>query len=294
MLNQYDTTDKIQMVTGSAGSVDYHVSYIDNNAGTITGNNSYGNVTTAATTDISPAPAASVLRNAKTINIRNKHASNSNLITINFVDGTLTIELFKVTLAAGESLTYTEGIGWNYYAADGSFKTASSRLLFKCLTADDTGGQNVATAQPWFPTAGGVTLLAATTYFFEGLLHLTRAAGAVSHTTGLLFGGTATLTSIDYLASARSGDVNTAPGANSVDQVISVATNTQIKAASTSTTEDILVKVLGVVRINAGGTFIPQFIYSAAPGGAPTIKRNSFFMLWPIGDNNIASVGTWA
>ena len=40
-----------------------------------------------------------------------------------------------------------------------------------------------------------MTVAAATTYFFEGLLYMTRAAGITSHTTSMLFGGTAT---VDY------------------------------------------------------------------------------------------------
>lgn len=57
--------------------------------------------------------------------------------------------------------------------------------LFKALSATDTG-TNVNTAQPWFPTAGGVTVEANTTYFFRGYLRTTRSAGTTSHTTGLL------------------------------------------------------------------------------------------------------------
>jgi hypothetical protein len=140
-----------------------------------------------------------------------------------------------------------------------------------------------------------VTVAAATSYFFDGLLRHTRAAGAGSHTTNLLFGGTATLTNIDYIARTRTGDVNTAPGTGDVIEHIQVATGVQVKAASTATTEDFLAEVNGIVRINAGGTFIPQFQYvTTAPGGAPTIKRGTFFRMWPIGDNNVVSQGTWA
>lgn len=50
----------------------------------------------------------------------------------------------------------------------------------------------------------------------------------------------------------------------------------------------------GVMRVSSAGTLIPQFQYSAAPGAAPTIKANSFFRLWPIGNNGVASVGAWS
>jgi hypothetical protein len=50
----------------------------------------------------------------------------------------------------------------------------------------------------------------------------------------------------------------------------------------------------GIVRINAAGTFIPQFQYSAAPGGAPTIQQNTFFMLRKLGSGSATTQGTWA
>lgn len=161
--------------------------------------------------------------------------------------------------------------------------------FWKALTADDTGGQNVNTAQPWFPTTGTITLPGSTTWLFEGILRTSRAAGANSHTTGLLFGGTATLTSIDYFGEAMTGDANALVAIQGF--WATAATSLVLKAASTSTTEQSLFKVKGVVRINAGGTFIPQFIYTVAPGGAPTILRGTFFRMKRVGINTLGSVG---
>lgn len=164
-------------------------------------------------------------------------------------------------------------------------------LLFKALNADGTGS-NVNTAQNWFPTAGSVAVAAATSYFFEGLLYMTRSAGTTSHTLSLLFGGSATLTSIMYEARAITGDT----GANSADNatIVNSASAQVVKAASTSATEVVAVYVKGIVRINGAGTFAPQFQYSAAPGGAPTIKSGSFFSMFPIGDNTVQARGTWS
>lgn len=164
--------------------------------------------------------------------------------------------------------------------------------LFKLLSADDTGGQNVNTAQPWFPTAGGVTLEASTLYEIEGHLILSRAAGTTSHTTSLLFGGTATITSLHYRANSRTGDANSLAADHSVfaDSAAAVIA----KAASTSSTEQASFDVHGMLRTNAAGTFIPQFQYSAAPGGAPTVKAGSFFKLKKIGPSGTVTRGTWA
>ena len=169
---------------------------------------------------------------------------------------------------------------------------ASAKSLFKAIPADDTGGQNVNTAQPWFPTAGAVSLPANTSYLFEGTLVLSRAAGSTSHTTGVLFGGTATLTPIEYIGECKTGDANDLQTISGFFS--SVATLFTLKAASTSTTEQIVLKVRGVVRINAAGTLIPQFQYSAAPGGAPTVKRGTYFRLTPMGLDTVTSSGPWA
>ena len=169
--------------------------------------------------------------------------------------------------------------------------SGGSTVLFKNLSASATGG-NVNTAQPWFPTAGAVTVTADRTYRFRGLLHMSRSAGTTSHTTGLSFGGTATLTSIRYLARVKVGDVATNAALNAT--LIAVATNTAVKAASVSASENIIVEVEGTVRVNAGGTFIPRFQFSAVPGGAPTIQPNTFFELTDIGSGSVVTAGTWA
>lgn len=163
--------------------------------------------------------------------------------------------------------------------------------LFKVLASNDTGADSNA-AQPWFPTNGGVTLKANQTYFFEGYLRLSRAAGTTSHTTSLLFGGTATLTSISWMSMQNTGD---AAGVGGISRSnAEVATATSIKAASTSGTEQIMCFVKGVVRTNAAGTLIPQFQYSAAPGGAPTVLAGTFFRLKPVGIGSLVESGSWS
>lgn len=163
-------------------------------------------------------------------------------------------------------------------------------LLFRLLTAGATGA-NSSLVQPWFPTTGAVSLAALTTYFFDGLFHSSRSAGTTSHSTLLAFGGTATLTRIRYLATPKELDSNAIADLDAVFGT--VATEITIKAASTSSTENVILAVRGHVAVNAAGTFIPQFRYSSAPGGAPTIQPGTFFRLWPVGSNTIDTVGTW-
>lgn len=164
---------------------------------------------------------------------------------------------------------------------------AAKTQPFKLLTTD-TAGQNVATAQPWFPSAGGVTL-ALGTYEFDGFLYLDRSAGTTSHTTAVLFGGTVAVSVIAFLGMGKEGD---AADLQDLSVIPSLAFNTPlvVKAASTSATEKVLVRVHGALIVSGAGTFIPQFQYSAAPGGAPTVKAGSYFSLKPKANPQ----GAWA
>jgi hypothetical protein len=123
------------------------------------------------------------------------------------------------------------------------------------------------------------------------LANITRSAGTTSHTVGLSFGGTATLQAtggIEYTALSGNPTGNVLGPASTIRG--EVATNVVVTAANTVATENLRIVVLGVVRTNAAGTFVPQFTYSAAPGGAPSIRRNSYVKLRPIGAANVAGV----
>jgi hypothetical protein len=156
------------------------------------------------------------------------------------------------------------------------------------LNADRTG-TNALTAQNVFGTPNGITLLSDTTYEFEAEYYITRAAGTTSHTTGISFAGTATLASINYLALVSNPTGNILGTVSAIRGV--AATNTVLTAANTAATENIRISLKGTIRVTTGGTFIPQFQYSAAPGGAPTINKDSFIKLRPIGDAGVGQIG---
>lgn len=279
---------KVSIITGQTCTLDIHGSAMDISGTTVTPVAPQDfSMTSATTQDIIPAPASGVIRNVKLIHCFNKHASSPVDVTVVKNDNGTSRLLFKCTLVAGAALVYNEAVGSFYVIQPGL-----ASVLYKALAADDTGGQNVATAQPWFPTQGAVTVAADTTYLMDGRLMISRAAGSTSHTTSLLFGGTATLTSIAYMAKVQVGDTMALLPLSRVQSA--VATATVIKAASTSTTEQITVDFEGIVRVNAGGTLIPQFQYSSAPGGTPTILKGSRLMLTPIGNGSVVSQGTWS
>lgn len=148
-------------------------------------------------------------------------------------------------------------------------------------------------AQQAFGGAGGVglgavTLLSSTTYHFETLMYI--ATGATTHTTAFGFAGGASFTSCNYYATLSSAAAQTIATAVSVLQNnTSAVTVLNATSASVMTT----ISIWGSIRINAGGTVIPQIKFSAAPNGTCLTKTGSFFRVWPIGSSTVKYVGSW-
>ena len=155
-------------------------------------------------------------------------------------------------------------------------------------------GANVNTAQSVFGV--GVTLAASTVYGFEGLYGLSKTAGATNHTIGVGFGGTATTNNI--LFSVGGWAVITAFA--TVDSIVefganNAVTNAAITSGLASAVVNLAYLVRGTVSINAGGTFIPQYTLSAAPGGAYSTVAGSYIKFTPIGAaGSASSQGTWS
>lgn len=173
--------------------------------------------------------------------------------------------------------------------------------IFMCSLASDYTLSNVNTAQPAFnvTAAGAITLPGSSAYLLEAEYLITN-TGTTSHTWGTLFAGTASITALDYTVHGRSGATSQltlaadssnsqSNGAGSLPTTSLVAT-----AASTSATENVILSLRGTLRINAGGTFIPQVQLSAATGVAATMKRGSWFRLTPFGANTATYLGAWS
>ena len=155
-------------------------------------------------------------------------------------------------------------------------------------------GSNATGAQSTFGV--GVTLSASTVYEFEMVVAFSKSAGTTSHTFGLGFGGTATLNNIAYeeihISSGTSFGTAEQTAVGSFQQS---ASNAVVTGASTSAFRSYVFILKGTVSINAGGTFIPQYTLSAAPGGAYTTAAGSFIRIAPIGASGSATnVGTWS
>lgn len=156
-------------------------------------------------------------------------------------------------------------------------------------------GANVNTAQNVFGV--GVTLSANTVYAFDAVYGLSKSAGTTSHTVGIGFGGTATLNNIAYIESGSDSSISFVSRLNATTNQLFVqtASNTTITTAYATASVSIIARVSGTISVNAGGTFIPQYTLSAAPGGAYTTAAGSYFLIYPIGASGAnVNVGTWA
>lgn len=140
MLLLVNTTDKLQLITGSAASVDVHASYADKNqsTGAISEGRQNTAITTAATTDIVAAPAATTTRNVRTLHVRNKHATQATDVTVIYDQNGTDYEMFKCNLAAGEALEYVEGVGFFEVAASPTLATGSANTADQTANAADT------------------------------------------------------------------------------------------------------------------------------------------------------------
>lgn len=118
------TSDLLRVVTSAAVNTDVHASWADLNGTTVTPGRTNTPITTATTTSVVASPAASTYRTVKTLTVRNRHASTSQLVTIIHTDGTNAMEIYKATLAAGESLHYDEHLGWRVMDNWGRVKMA--------------------------------------------------------------------------------------------------------------------------------------------------------------------------
>lgn len=161
------STDLLRVITGSAADLDCIVSFIEytNASPPVLDafDTQFTNITTATTTTILSAPTTgSDRRRIKSVSIVNTHASVSTTVRVVIErTGPVTWDLWNtITLAPGESLTYTEGIGWFYN------KTAPTDLASGAATTAQIASHSADTYYLGHPTTyNGATRLRAGSIF---------------------------------------------------------------------------------------------------------------------------------
>jgi len=150
--------------------------------------------------------------------------------------------------------------------------------------------QNQTATQAVFNTPQDtISVQAATTYMFEGQYLLQT--GATSHSTSMSFVlTTATITDMTWVTLATS--VNSVAGVT-LSQASTFFNSSTGGAFNTANTNAFcIVKFEGVLRVNVGGTVVPNIAFSAAPGITCSTLVGSYIKFYPIGANTIDSVGT--
>ena len=168
-INLSNTTHVLELATSVAGSVHYQVGYTDITSSTVTNpTDSFGIITTATTTVIVSAPAASTTRKIQYVNIFNNGASNTvvlkkdisgteyNILQVNLQQGeTLRVVNDKVEVLDVSGRLKTQNTGLSEI-------TGSSRSLFKVGTAIEAAGQYYCFAKDagapgaWSPGTPGI------------------------------------------------------------------------------------------------------------------------------------------
>jgi hypothetical protein len=168
------------------------------------------------------------------------------------------------------------------------------------LNSNSVGSNNTSTQNM---LGVGVTLSASAVYDFELIVRMQKTGGTTSHNFQFGFGGTATpdsSTMINYGYTVLDGSTN-ATGAqinwygSSTAGVNGGVMN--IYNARTTANTYVYFAIRGSFGLNAagGGTFIPQYTLTAAPGGAYTVFAGSYMKIWPIGVSGAnISQGTWS
>lgn len=162
--------------------------------------------------------------------------------------------------------------------------------LYSIVPAGDFALGTGTAVQAAFPAAGDTfTLKASTTYKFEGAYYITKSG--TTGTTGMAFalGGGASVTSIQYWASAINAAANTT-GATTAMIWVDTVNATVINATGTTA---LVIRFEGIIRMNAGGTVTPQIIFSAAPT-SPVMKANSYIRFEEWGTNTTNTQGAVA
>jgi hypothetical protein len=136
-----NTTHTLEATTSGTSGIDYRVVYFDEtSSGAGLSTASVGKITTATTTTILSAPAASTTRVINTITLSNIGSADNTLTIKVDVSGTEYNETPAYTIKAGESLYYNNTLGWYTSNALTPTVTGLTKSFGKTGTASDATG----------------------------------------------------------------------------------------------------------------------------------------------------------
>jgi hypothetical protein len=146
---------------------------------------------------------------------------------------------------------------------------------YTCL--DDTSVQSM------FTSAKDALSLPVGTYEYEINFIWTGSGNAISHTTSVGFGGTATIGAIGGAAFAA---VRSLSSYSATSSAFGVRNDVAlIVGAAAATNPAGMWYERGIFTVTVAGTIIPQFQFSAAPGNSPSVRTGTFFRVRQLAAN---------
>lgn len=213
-------------------------------------------------------------------------AGTTALAPVNFQSGT------NLTTATAGAMEY-DGLKLMFTPSGAQRGVVPGMQLYRLNS--NLVGNNVNTAQAIVGV--GCTLSANTTYAFEYVFAMSKTAGTTTHAIQLGFGGTATITNLSYynINTFNNSFIPIAAGGFWAAWIATAAATTVVVPTNTAGL-NFFTMSKGTVSIGAsGGTFIPQYTLTAAPGGAYTVQTGAYVLIYPIGASGAnVNVGTWA
>lgn len=270
--------DSISVTCGSAGSVDVVCDAFDR----VSIGSTYMvvpaprafNITSTTPTVITPTVAENHLCDVEHIAIRNKHASNSNLVTVTRSVGGVVAESVSVTLTAGQMLHSQDKVGWRVLdalmrplsnAASNSAGAAINAMNLVVLATDVIN--NNATANTMADVTGlSFPVLAGETYRFE--FEIFFAAAATTTGSRWAINGPASPTLLAYMS-----EYSLTSTTNTINSLTAYDTPAAANASSAATTGN-TARVRGFIRPSANGTVTARFA-SEILSSAITAKAGS-------------------
>jgi hypothetical protein len=278
MLLLASTSDLINVTTSAATAINVYAAYIDYNGSTTTPGRRNTTIAAATTTAVVSSPGAGVSRNVKSLLVANASATTSQNIGVFLTDGTTNVELCTATLAAGESLQYSEGNGFTVIDSLGRIKTtqdfsvvaAVNAMNLVALTADVTNNNAVANTIANI-TGLSFAVTAGQSYWWRASIAYTAAATA----TGSRFSvnGPASPTFLayksEYSLTTTTNTLN--EGLSAYDQPAASNATSAATAANTAIIE-------GVIRPSADGNVIMRF--ASEVGGSAIVAKAGSLLQW--------------
>ena len=217
--------------------------------------------------------------------------SFSGATTVNIDSPTITLTQGSLSLGASAIISASTATAKALKSVVPAGTGVTPTIQIICPSANFTLLNQTATQAVFNTPQDTITLQASTTYMFEGQYLLTVGSGAISHTKSMSFVlTTATMTNCSFSTVVGSPNALNAGGTGAFTSIFNSVAGGVVNGATTAL--NCMIRFQGVMRVNAGGTLVPNIAFSAVPGTPCTTLVGSYIKFYPIGSNTIDFVGT--